>query len=79
MRSHITDEDEGKQVIRDNETIGRVAEVDRGTAYVDPDPGVAETVKSKLGWADADADSFALDENSVREVTDDEVRIDVEM
>lgn len=77
MRTHITADDEGKKVVYDGNTIGRVVEVEGETAYVDPDPGITETISSKLGWADADAESVALDEDSIVEVTDDEVRIDV--
>lgn len=77
MRSNITEDDEGKKVTYQGDTVARVVEVEGDTAYVDHDAGITETVKSKLGWADHDADSIALEENSVVEVTDDAVRIDV--
>lgn len=79
MRTNVTDEDEGKQVVYDNETVGRVVEVRNGTAYVDPDPGVTDTIKSKLGWGESDEESFALDESSVAEITDDRVRLEVDV
>jgi len=75
MRSNITADDEGKTVVHGNDTVGRVVEVRNDTAYVEPDPGVAETVKSKLGWADRDEDSVALDANAIEEVTDYQVRL----
>ena len=77
MPSTISDDDEGKKVVYDGDTVGRVVEVRDETAYVEHDPGITDTVRSKLGWGDADADSIALDTNSIVEVTDDEVRIDV--
>ena len=77
MTATVTADDEGKKVVYDGDTVGRVVEVEGETAYVDPDPGITETVSSKLGWADADADSIALKEDSIVDVTDDEVRIAV--
>lgn len=75
MPTALTESDEGKPVVFNDETVGRVVDVEHGTAYVDPDPGIAETIKSKLGWAEADEETFALDDDAVGEVTDDEVRL----
>lgn len=77
MSAHLTDDDEGKKVTYRDDAVGRVVEVEGGTAYVDPDPGITETVSSKLGWADHDEDNIALHDDSIVEVTDDAVRIDV--
>ena len=75
-RTDIDDSDEGKTVIGPNgEEVGRIVTVDHGTAHIDPDPGITETVKSKLGWGDRDEDTYPLQEASVSEVTDDEVRL----
>ena len=72
----ITDDDEGKPVVNvDGDTVGRIVEVDHGTAYVEPDPGLTDTVLSKLGWADADEEAYPLQEASIGRVTDDEVRL----
>lgn len=79
MRTNIQDEDEGKQVVYDDETVGRVVEVESGTAYVDPDPGITDTIRSKLGWGESDEESFALDEASIAEITDDRIRLEVDM
>jgi hypothetical protein len=73
----LTDEDEGKEVVRSDDSVGRVVEVDRGTAYVDPDPGITETIKSKLGWGDrGDEDTDPLQEASIESVTDDQIRLE---
>lgn len=77
MRTHVTAEDEGKSVTYEDDTVGRVVEVDDGTAYVDPDPSLTETVKSKLGWAEADEESFALDESSIATIDEDEIELEV--
>ncbi|MFC5970357.1 PRC-barrel domain containing protein [Halomarina salina] len=76
MTARFTDEDEGKRVVDDQDNVvGRVVEVAGGTAHVDPDPGMTDTVRSKLGLGDADGDTFAIDESSVEAITDDEIRI----
>ncbi|WP_328587671.1 PRC-barrel domain containing protein [Halosimplex salinum] len=72
----ISDDDQGKPVLDSSgEKIGVVSEVRAGTAYVDPDPGITDTVKSRLGWSDADADDFPLDDSEIATVTDDEIRL----
>lgn len=75
-RNHITDEDEGKSVVNAaGQEIGMVTEVRSGTAYVDADPGLADTIRSKLGWNKADQDDYPLEANSIDTVTDDEIRL----
>ena len=77
MSPHYTDDDEGKRVVTaDGDEIGMVTEVRGGQLYVEPDPGVTDSIKATLGWGDADEDSFALDDDQIEAVTDDEVRID---
>lgn len=75
--TELTEQDEGKEVVRGDESVGRVVEVDHGTAYVDPDPGITETIKSKLGWGDrGDEDTYPLQEASIESVTDDQIRLE---
>lgn len=72
----LTEEDEGKRVVNDHgDEIGRVLEVKGETAFVDPDPGLADTIMSTLGWSEADEDTYRLDSSKIDTVTDDEVRI----
>lgn len=76
MCVNFTDDDEGKRVVNANgEEIGIVQDVSAGTVHVDPDPGITDTVKSKLGWGDSDEETYRLDENNVESITDDEVRL----
>ncbi|WP_135820921.1 PRC-barrel domain containing protein [Halostella litorea] len=76
MRSNITDDDEGKPVVNaDGDTVGMVKDVSTGTAHVDPDPGMTDKIKSKLGWGDMDEDTYPLQEANVDAVTDDEIRL----
>lgn len=76
--STLDEDDEGKDVVASNsDKVGVVKDVSRGTAHVDPDPGITDEVKSSLGWGDRDEDTFPLDESDVETVTDDEVRLNV--
>jgi hypothetical protein len=76
MRTNITGDDEGKGVVNaDGDRVGLVKEVSGGTAHIDPDPGVTDKIKSKLGWGDMDEDTYPLQEANIDAVTDDEVRL----
>jgi hypothetical protein len=72
----LTNEDEGKHVInRDGEQVGVVSEVEGTRAHVEPDPGVTETIKSKLGWADTDEEMYSIGESDVESINDQEVHL----
>lgn len=76
MTQNLTEEDEGKDVVDSNgETIGIVSSVRGGTAYVDPDPGLTDSIKSSLGWNEPDEEDYPLDDSRIDTVTDDEVRL----
>lgn len=74
-RAVLTEDDEGKKVVSSGDKIGMITEVDGNVAYVDPDPGLAEKIKSKLGSTTKDSENFDLDSDQVTEITDDEVRL----
>ena len=77
-RTTLSDSDEGKKVVNaSSENIGRVVEVERGTAHVDPDPDLTDTIKSKLGWGESDEETYRLEASRIDTVTDDEVRLDM--
>jgi hypothetical protein len=73
--NQVTEADVGKPVVYDGDTVGRIVEYTDATAYVDPDPDLADTVRSKLGWGHADEESFPLQRELVEEITDDEIRL----
>lgn len=75
-RNNITEDDEGKTVVNSaGEKVGVVTGVRGGTAYVDPDPGLTDSVKSKLGWSDVDEEDYPLQQDRIDTITDDEVRL----
>lgn len=75
-RTNFTENDEGKPVVdADGDEVGIVAEVRGNRAFVEPDPGITDKIMAKLGWGDADEDTYELDQGDVETITDDEVRI----
>lgn len=73
---NFTDADVGKRVVNSKgKKVGLVTEIRNGTAYVDPDTGMFDTIKAKLGWEDADDDAYPLQKTAVASVTDDEIRL----
>ena len=75
-RTNLTENDEGKKVVNaEGEEIGIVSGFRGGQAFVDPDPSITDKIMSKLGWQDADADDYALDEDHVEQITDDEIHL----
>ena len=77
MSPNFTDDDEGKHVVNaDGDTIGVVTKVHGGHLHVEPDPGVTDSIKSKLGWGDADEDTYQMDDSNVAEVTDDKIHLE---
>ena len=72
----LTDADEGKRLVTESgDEVGRIIEVRGDIAYVDPDPGMFDSLKSKFGWGDPDEDTYPLSGDDVSEVTDDRVRL----
>ncbi|TKR25270.1 PRC-barrel domain containing protein [Natronomonas salsuginis] len=79
-RTNVTEDDEGKRVVNaDGDEIGMVTELKAGKAYVDPDPGIADKIRSKLGWGDADEDDYVLERGRIDTITDDEVRLGADL
>lgn len=75
----ITESEKGKKVVNQHgDPIGRVVEVDSGTAHVDPDPDITDTIMSKIGWGSDDEGTYALEPQAVDSITDDEIRLDLQ-
>ncbi|ELY94042.1 MULTISPECIES: hypothetical protein [Natrialba] len=72
----LTAADKGKRVLNiDGTEVGRIVAVEDGRGYVDPEPTITKTIKSKLGWGDITESAHPLDEGSIEEITDDAVRL----
>lgn len=72
----ITELDQGKRVVNAaGEEIGVVTGIRGDTAFVDPNPGLAGTIMSKLGWDNVDEDDYPLQDDRIDRITDDEIRL----
>jgi hypothetical protein len=76
MARRIRDDDIGKRVVNaDGEKIGVISGIREGTAYVDADPGLGDTLRSKLGWGKIDEDDYPLKRSRIERINDEEVRL----
>lgn len=76
-RSDPTERDVGKRIVDgESNQIGRVAAVTGNHVEVDPNPELLDRIATRFGWGDRDADTYRIDADRVRAVTDDEVRVD---
>lgn len=77
MSPQITDDDVGKRIVdADGTEVGMVVDVEHGTAHVEPDPGITDSIKATLGWSDSGEDTYPLQEAAISRVTDDEIRLE---
>lgn len=76
VRTRLTEDDEGKPVVdSDGEIVGVIGGMSGSRGYVDPEPGLVDQIKAKLGWRNADEGDFPLDEENIERITDDEVQL----
>jgi hypothetical protein len=74
--TELTNDDVGKTVVDGSgDEVGIVARYEHGTAYVEPDPGIATKLKTTLGWDDESEEDYPLQAASVATVTDDQIRL----
>lgn len=72
----LTEDDEGKNVVNaEGDPVGLVTSVEHGKAHVDPDPGLTDTIRSKLGWGKDDVENYRLDSSSIERVSDNEIHL----
>jgi hypothetical protein len=78
----LSTEDEGKFLMDvEGEQIGIVSEVDpdEQVAYVDPEPGVAESWFQGMGFGEAGEDDIEVPASTIATVTDTELRVDADL
>ena len=74
--TQLSAHDEGKRVVdQHGEEVGVVKSVEQGRAFVDPDPGITDKIKSRLGWDDMEEGDYLLETSRIETVTDDEIRL----
>lgn len=76
MAIQFATEDEGKPIVDiNNERVGTVVKVERGTAYADLQSGFVSTLKSTLGLESSESGLYRLQDEMVDTVKDDKVRL----
>ncbi len=74
MTVEFTADDEGKTVVDAGETtLGRVTEVGTETVSVDPDPSLADSLLSDLGWGSATDEAYTVHQDAVDTKTDEKI------
>ncbi|OAQ52313.1 hypothetical protein HTG_11870 [Natrinema mahii] len=69
MTAPLTDDAVGKTVVDvEGKELGIVASVENGSAYVDPDPSLAEQVLASVGWEGEDDEDYVVTEDMLRRV-----------
>lgn len=72
----LTETDVGKRVVdQDGEELGMISGFEAGQAYIEPDPGITDKIRSRLGWEDVNEDNYPISDDEVHSITDDEVRL----
>jgi hypothetical protein len=75
-QTRISEADEGKRVVdEEGNEIGLISGFRSGKAYVDPDPGITDSILAKLGWENIDEDDYTLAQSDVETTTGEEVRL----
>lgn len=76
MTTRLDKSDVGKRVVNEHgDDMGVLVGIRDGTGYVDPDTGLTETIKTKLGWDSIDDEDYPIPEESIETITDDEIRL----
>ncbi|WP_224449106.1 hypothetical protein [Haloprofundus salilacus] len=69
-------DDEGKPLLDGTgEHVGFVADVEDGTAYVEPDRDIDDESKRRLGWGPSKAETYPLRCDAIDSVTDEKIRL----
>jgi len=75
-RRTLIERDIGKHVVNaDGDRIGVLANIEDGVGYADPEPGLADRVRSRLGWGQIEEDDYPIERSQVAEITADEIRL----
>ncbi len=69
-------DDQGKVIVDETgQEIGIASHVEGETVYVDPEAGLADRLKARLGWGNEGSDEYPVEPAHIAEITDDEIVI----
>ena len=76
MARNFTNEDEGKRVLTaDGDMVGTIDSVKGTTAHVTPDAGLSKSIRRRLGWSEADQETYELRKSKVDKIEGDEIHL----
>lgn len=59
----------------DGTRVGRITQTRGSMAHVEPDSGLSETIRRRLGWAEESADTYELDKSAVDKIAGEEIHL----
>ena len=76
MCPRFSDDDAGKTVKNaSGKKVGIVSAVEGDSLHVKPDPGIADSIKAKLGWQTTSGETATISEHSIDHITDDAIHL----
>jgi len=76
MVRNFTAKDEGKRVVTsEGDMVGMVDSASGTTAHVRIDDDLAQNTRRRLGWTEADEETYALQKSNIDRITDDEIHL----
>jgi sporulation protein YlmC with PRC-barrel domain len=76
MAQEFTPAHEGTAVVTtDGEQVGTVQSVEGSRAHVKPEQDLTDSIRQRLGWADASGDTYELESDRVQEFDDNQIRL----
>lgn len=64
-----------KVMTADGETVGTIDRVEGKQAYVKPDTGLSESIRSQLEWTEEGESSYELNHDAVDKIKDDGIHL----
>lgn len=59
----------------DGTRIGRVTKTMGSTAHVEPESGLSQSIRRRLGWAEEGEGTYELDTSTVEKISGDEIHL----
>ncbi len=70
----VSRDDQGKVVVDESgEEIGIAGRIEEGTVYVDPEPGLTDRLRARLGWESDAEDEYPVEPAQIKAVDEDEI------
>lgn len=72
----FNDTDVGKQVVTDDgDTVGKIQRIDGNEAHVEPERGLADSIRNRLGMGDKDDEMYVLKHDEVDSISGNKVHL----